>query len=92
MIASYAIDINRYFLMLLPRQFARFPQEFRRCLLDQGTSDNRITETIGKPGAFLSRIESCWVGYNENTIEDEPDKEERLGSADFTSGVVPLFY
>jgi hypothetical protein len=41
---------------------------------------NKITETIGKPGAFLSRIESCWVGYNETIIEDEPDKEERLGS------------
>ena len=25
--------------------------------LDQGTKDNKITEPIGKPGAFLSRIE-----------------------------------
>src|SRR5258707_14454704 len=57
MIASYAFDINRSFLKLPPRQFARFPQDFRCCVLDGGTSDNRITETIGKPEAFLSRIE-----------------------------------
>src|SRR5271165_6581991 len=44
------------------------------------TNDNKTAETIGKPGAFLSTIESCWIGYNESTIEDEPDKEERLGS------------
>src|SRR5271156_5324629 len=31
MIASYAFDINRSFLILLPRQFARFPQALRRC-------------------------------------------------------------
>src|SRR5277367_6476828 len=31
MIASYAFDINRSFLILLPRQFARFPPAFRRC-------------------------------------------------------------
>ena len=79
MIASYAFDINRSFLMLLLRQFARFPQEFLRCPLDQSTNDNKIIETIGKRGAFLSRIESCWVGCIENTIEDEPDKAERLG-------------
>jgi len=48
--------------------------------LDQGTNDNKTAETIGKPGAFLSRIESCWVGHNETIIEDEPDKEDRLGS------------
>ena len=48
--------------------------------LDRGANDNKITETIWKPRAFLSRIESCWVGHNETIIEDEPDKEERLGS------------
>ena len=65
--------------MLLPRQFARFPQEISSAL-DRGTNDHKIAETIGKPRAFLSTIESRWVGYNESTIEDEPDKEERLGS------------
>jgi ergothioneine biosynthesis protein EgtB len=57
--------------------------------LDRGTNDNKITETIGKPGAFLSRIESCWVGYNETIIEDEPDKEERLGSG-YTEPILSL--
>src|ERR1700730_10180191 len=65
MIASYAFDINRSFLILLPRQFARFPPAFRRVLaLDRGANENKITETVWKPGAFLSMIESCWVGHN----------------------------
>src|SRR5271169_5631007 len=38
MIASYAFDINRSFLILLPRQFTRFPPAFRRCARSRSRS------------------------------------------------------
>jgi hypothetical protein len=56
MIASYAFDIKRSFLILLPGQFARFPKHFVVVLaFDRGANENKITETIWKPPAFLSR-------------------------------------
>jgi hypothetical protein len=73
MIASYAFDINRSFLTLLPRQFARFLREFRRCALRVHRAEiSRLPDLHGFLVTGGHQIVQITVPYQEMPVVREP--------------------
>src|ERR1700719_5359004 len=63
MIASYAFDIKRSFLILLPRQFARFPQAFRRRTRSRSRCPQN-NRNDWEATSFLEQDRILLVGHN----------------------------
>jgi hypothetical protein len=91
--------------MLLPRQFARFPQEFRRCARSrsryqrkQNTRNDWEARSFLKQDRILllqfGHFERAMLGKFQMFSEHLRDGTTwlRVTRVDFAFGVVPLFY